>query len=445
MAPGVDLNRFALNRKETPDNVRPHKFTFSRDPTSGNVVMDYFHWCHERETWNSQPLAVFNYVPDLGWLKAAKLEPSKLAKVQSCVASGFNCPRPQRDNCPCCQMLKAFSSISDEGNRALYGADYGAKVGQWHSWFKSTNDQAAAASLPKAKHLSRQPSNVASIATPVQLPPECTMPGDLPPPVRVGNALDPLALGIKRRIATSAAPDEQLKAKRARMGKSVQELLNEPEPMSCDGHEFERIVGARRDPASGNVDVAIIWKENNYKSGGSWEPIENVELQEEPPACLPRGASRAQQDALSGEAGAHAKWGDNFGAELGGAELLVQWAERKSGKKRGYHVSAFVATLVGSEFDHPNHLVDYPKQGANKEIGTSADRDGFEHTMNLATLATDMSTSSDCRSLSAPGSQAQPHSVYYLKSWVLLAYIGLKFIWEPKGLNLNLAEDAKTH
>ena len=44
------------------------------------------------------------------------------------------------------------------------------------------------------------------------------------------------------------------------------------------GHNFENTVGAKRDPIAGEVSYAVIWSDNNYKSGGSWEPAGNFDL-----------------------------------------------------------------------------------------------------------------------------------------------------------------------
>jgi hypothetical protein len=44
-----------------------------------------------------------------------------------------------------------------------------------------------------------------------------------------------------------------------------------------DQHAYKRIVGARRDAVTGQVDVAVVWQDNTlHPTGGSWEPIENI-------------------------------------------------------------------------------------------------------------------------------------------------------------------------
>ena len=46
---------------------------------------------------------------------------------------------------------------------------------------------------------------------------------------------------------------------------------------NVDQHASKRIVGARRDAATGQVDVGMVWQNNTLQpTGGSWEPIENI-------------------------------------------------------------------------------------------------------------------------------------------------------------------------
>ena len=53
------------------------------------------------------------------------------------------------------------------------------------------------------------------------------------------------------------------------MGQVRAELMGDH---NVDQHAYKRIVGARRDAATGQVDVAVVWQNNTlHPTGGSWE------------------------------------------------------------------------------------------------------------------------------------------------------------------------------
>ena len=88
------FERFALTGKGTPDNVRPHRFEFklaALDNGSEAVVMNYYHWCNDNETWNTMPISVFNYAPKAEWLQLAVLNPKKTLKIRNCQAANWSC------------------------------------------------------------------------------------------------------------------------------------------------------------------------------------------------------------------------------------------------------------------------------------------------------------------------------------------------------------------
>ena len=183
------LERFALTGKGTPDNVRPHRFEFKLAVLGDGrevVVMNYYHWCNDNETWNETPISVFNYAPKAEWLQPAELNPQKTLKIRNCEAADWGCGK---ENCPCCSVFAAFK----EGacyDPATACTNLAETRQYWIDWFMDTNNESAAASLPPFRG-SLQPRSVVASDEPcvtVTLPNGCIMPDeDLLPPVVVHN------------------------------------------------------------------------------------------------------------------------------------------------------------------------------------------------------------------------------------------------------------------
>lgn len=194
---------------------------------------------------------------------------------------------------------------------------------------------------------------------------------------------------------------------------------------SDTSYQFRDIVGAMREPSTGNVLVAVVWEHDNPTTGGTWEPIENVNVLQDPP----------QQDADDTEEGAcnktqalelatrHMRWQDNFGSGLTeGTELLCVWQQEVSKAHSAKAVQqAFKAKLAG-DFAFPWHLISYPKQEADPIFGTSKSKQD-KHYLNLSTLAPDLSNWSTSGSNSTSSS-----NVHHLFAWVKLEFATIEFI-----------------
>ena len=212
------------------------------------------------------------------------------------------------------------------------------------------------------------------------------------------------------------------------------------------GHNFENIVGAKRDPITGKVSYAVIWSDNNYKSGGSWEPASNFDLlQDFDTDCDPD--HKEHSEAVLGQAGRHHTWLKFFGNGLdAGTPVLLQWVQwRRQHKKlkRGafqektnrQHTTQMFKGKLGEEHEHPFWLIEYPESTRCKEYGTEAQAEAEQHAMDLATMLTDLSASGDGESLSNnSGNDDQ-----FLGGWVLQAYAGLPFVHGASGLDFKVA------
>ena len=137
-----------------------------------------------------------------------------------------------------------------------------------------------------------------------------------------------------------------------------------------DQHAYKRIVGARRDAVTGQVDVAVVWQDNTlHPTGGSWEPIENIGniLQDLPTPGKPdyepgeEGVAEATEQC--------GQWQQQFGKQLvAGTKLLLQWLEpEKQVRKRkrmpvtvveGYELKTFHGHLT-EDYNHPARVVVY--------------------------------------------------------------------------------------
>ena len=75
--------------RRVPDSHRPHEFEFSKMTVDGGecVVVNYKHWCADKEFWNTDPIVVFNYKPDVKHLKPAQLNESVVKPLSKCVAA----------------------------------------------------------------------------------------------------------------------------------------------------------------------------------------------------------------------------------------------------------------------------------------------------------------------------------------------------------------------
>ena len=203
---------------------------------------------------------------------------------------------------------------------------------------------------------------------------------------------------------------------------------------------------------------AVIWSDNNYKSGGSWEPASNFDmLQEFDTDC---SGSNAKDTAHGGgdskdvleQAAQHHMWARFFGSGLAeGTEILLQWVQleqqssraqkrRKQGNGQPLGQQRYVTEMfkgeLGDEFEHPGWLIHYPKAKQCKDYGTAAQRNEEEHLMNLSTMETDLSAMDDGQSLSSGASAEGQH----LGGWVLQAYAGLPFVHGPSGLDFKVSE-----
>ena len=242
------------------------------------------------------------------------------------------------------------------------------------------------------------------------------------------------------------------------MGQVRAELMGDHD---VDQHGYKRIVGARRDAVTGQVDVAVVWQDNTlHPTGGSWEPIENIGniLQDLPTPGKPdyepgeEGVAEATEQC--------GQWQQHFGKQLvAGTKLLLQWLEpAKQVRKRkrapviaveGYELKTFHGHLT-EDYNHPAHVVVYKEQLETRvnnyckppEVSpwVSTDRTAAdEHMMNLATLETDMSSRDDGQSV-ATGNSAD---AFYLQSWILADFACYEFVWAKTGLDLTILESRK--
>lgn len=238
------------------------------------------------------------------------------------------------------------------------------------------------------------------------------------------------------------------------------ELLGEH---NVDQHAYTRIVGAKRDTATGQVQVAVVWEDNTlHPTGGSWEPIENIGniLQELPTPSesgYESGESKVAEAAQQCE-----QWQKNFGKQLvAGTGLLLQWrteqvVSKPQSRKRTRGATTVACTThqvktfhgkLAEGYVHPAHVVQYDQQPEARVDNynptspwVSTDKtDEDEHKVNLATLETDLSGNEDGKSV-ATGNSAD---TFYLQSWVLASYACYEFIHAQSGLGLTILDNKK--
>jgi len=316
------FSHFALTtgKKACADNRRPHKFEFclAGSGDQRHVVMHYYHWCHDTEVWTgSKPIVMFNYVPNPEWLKPAKLRPSTLAALRKCEGVCKS-----NSDCPKCGVFSAFKS---KGDQCVFQADTVftmEDIDEWEEVFASTTSVDAHSTLPaitplpKAEGAKRQSSQF-------HIPLACQHPGKdtLQPPIH--HSPDDVALD---KMLNTVRLNKACRAKfvktsgqdaSANQGTKATVRSNTTAATASDttgetAWRVSKVVGARRDASSGEVEVAIIWQEN-----GTWEPICNMGRLEEDAYVDDLGGNDKRGDAEALEAAeAHLRWQDNFGSEL---------------------------------------------------------------------------------------------------------------------------------
>lgn len=397
------IKHYALTTgsKACADNRRPHRFEFTLEgpDDAAHVVMRYYHWAHDTEPWSgSIPIPMMNYVPDLNWLKPAKLNMSVIDAVQQCATAVAAGSAPCKQ-CSRCDIQPVFEN-STKGYRAedVFTATDKA---EWDNLFADLTVENAHASLPHLRPLPKAPT-ARNQARTFSVPLACEHPeARLPPPIEHSPQdieLHALMQAYKRQPATVQGRT------------SISNGSNGTQTGVVDN-----VVGARRDPKTGKVEVAIVWVSDNPPSGGTWESIDILNLRS--PEELATVTS--EDGPTDAEFEGHAQWNEHFGPDVAaGTEVIVIWNQGSSGKQKTRQ--AFLGR-VGNNYDEPMHLINTPKQNDDATLGTRRSVEE-EYYMDMSNLATDYSSSR----VDSTGDMATT----YLEAWVFLEYWQHPFIQE---------------
>jgi hypothetical protein len=381
--------------KACADNRRPHRFEFSLEGegSAAHVVMQYYHWSHDTKPWaGAIPIPMMNYMPDLQWLRPAKLDESVVNTLQQCLAGTSPCGK-----CVRCTIQSVFQ----DNNQGYRAADVfsDADRAEWDNVFQDLTTVKAHATLPELRPLPKAPEASVQSRT-FTVPLSCQHPeGVLPPP------LEHSPHDIELHSMMQAFKQQNVRAAVSRgQGSSG---------TGCTG-TVDNVVGARRDPDTGDIEVAIVWLHDNPSTGGTWEPIEILELKSPEEIGMmgddQDGPSNADYTGL-------ANWKEHFGPDIApGTDVIVVWNQSGAGKQSTRQ--AFQG-VIGDNYDEPMHLIHTPKQKDDPELGTRKSTNE-EYYMDLSNLATDYSNSQ----VDTNGEMATT----YLEAWVLRDHWQQEFI-----------------
>jgi hypothetical protein len=80
-----------------------------------HVVMEYHHWCHDDQVWpGSNPVVMFNYIPQLCSLEPAQLSPKVVGALATCQVT-----KCKQTKCPRCDVWPVFL---ERKNNAFQGS-----------------------------------------------------------------------------------------------------------------------------------------------------------------------------------------------------------------------------------------------------------------------------------------------------------------------------------
>jgi hypothetical protein len=304
-------------------------------------------------------------------------------------------------------MLPVFETtkLGYDGCHTFSGADRA----EWDQLFENLTVEKAYETLPKMHPLPQAPEAITQ-ARLFTIPLNCQHPeAQLPPPVE--HSIDDVELHKLMQAY-----------KQLRVGKKT--LASGNKGSSASGSiktaigQVENVVGARRDPQTGHVEVAVVWVSDNPSSGGTWEPISCLNLTS-PEDLTKINQCQPDQGPSDDDYEGHAQWNEHFGPDIAAdSRLIVVW--NQSGRKKQKTRQAFQG-LIGSGYDEPMHQILTPKQPEDTALGTRKS-EADEFYMNLSNLETDYSNSR----VDSAGDMAST----YLEAWVLLEYWQHPFIQE---------------
>jgi hypothetical protein len=339
------------------------------------------------------PIVVFNHVPDLAWLKPAKLRHKFLVKLGACKNACSS-----DDQCPRCGVNAIFKD-SHSAFGSIFGQD---EVQHWEQRFSNMTQAQAEADLPQTVVLPKPQSPQSSC---FRMPAVCILPqtSQLPAPVEhsqyVLESKGKFTVAGLQKMLTKYKKD----AKEARQNAkhTTGGNADPPAPLQVSGceHTFYEVVGVWRDHETGEKLVAVVWEADTI-DGGSWIEFDDLHLGVQP-AKIQHGAEDSDdeqafavdgaEDAFNGDT---VRWHREFGNGLAeGTKLVVQWVESTS---TGKVFKNYLGELTG-DFDSGtySHEVAYGRCTADKDLHTLGNAAEDSHWMNLASLEVDKETSAD--------------------------------------------------
>jgi hypothetical protein len=359
-----------------------------------SVVMNYKHWSKDEAFWNKEPIKVFDHVPDLKDLKPSVVNPKVVHPLSQCAAfPDFTDPtllccakkgpkdaegKPKPSNlskCPRCRVEVAF--LPEFRSSLMFSEEHKAS---WAKRWSEMTQESATSSLTEIKGL--RSYDVQEPRLPYQLPKLLQGPSD------AYLSVEPLT------FAGYTETTYQRLLREAGVG-----VVNE----SNTSFAVEDVVGAMVD-GKGNVQVAVVWANQNNANGGTWIPVDDVNVLFD--AEVP-GESESEDDSADNEQSADAKeaeveksvkrhnWAMYFGSKLDeDLDLLVAF-------KSGRDTTVYKGVVLTPDFDADmgTHRVHFPVSEADRLFGTVAQtRVNDTIDIRLDTLATSHSDSDsgDC-------------------------------------------------
>ena len=257
--------------RRVSDAHRPHEMEFSMGVVNGVrcVVVNYKHWSNDQQYWNKEPIPCFNYVPDLQDLKPNKLNPKVTTPLAKCAAApsfkdhtkmcsqtkskpdeGQEAITSLQKQCPRCSVHIAL--LPPASTASMFTPEH---VDSWGDRFANMTQESSEATLPPKTPLKHY--------TPKDERTPFVLPGCMQGPSDAYLAVPP--------ITYEGYSEAQYRRLLAEAGVGV---LNSSE----SSYAVENVAGVHKD-TRGKVTVAVVWANDDSKDGGTWIPLEDLNVE----------------------------------------------------------------------------------------------------------------------------------------------------------------------
>tara|TARA_R110001592_G_scaffold25888_1_gene97805 strand:- start:190 stop:3027 length:2838 start_codon:yes stop_codon:yes gene_type:complete len=417
----IPVRKMEKYARRVPDSHRPHEFEFTKMIVEGGecVVVNYKHWCADQEFWNTEPILVFNYKPDVQHLLPAELNPNITKQLSKCVAGpDFSdhtamCSKasgPKGDNgeyassnlknCPRCRVHIAFG-VEHRSGAVFCDSDRDA----WSKRWANLTQDSANASLSEIKEL--RTYNLQEPRLPFVLP-KCMQ----------GPSAGYLSVPPVTYAGYTEAMYKKL-LRQAGVGVGLQ-------GGSTVSYAVQEVIGVHRS-AKGVLSVAVVWTEDNGLPGGTWNTMEDLNAsfldpeddddEAEDDDDVP-SKEQMEQD-LEASVQAH-NWNLYFGTDVDEDLNII------CGFSDGPHSTAYQGVVMAADYDESTglHQIHFPVMPADALFGTASqqEKDDYIH-LRMDNLAL--------------SSDNNPEHMNY---WVKRDFVALPFLQDLiKTLNLDLS------